>query len=105
MNADFLIILLILSIIAISIAIVYFAKRSRLGSKKQEENKDLIKEAKGETNIGLSVDVRDVTAKKVLGFEPRECPTCGRYIVQPLEIRDSNNGAMVMVCPYCENRI
>jgi DNA-directed RNA polymerase subunit RPC12/RpoP len=100
-----LIILLILFIVVIFIVIVYFAKRSGVRSKKQEEGKDLIKEAEGETKTGLSVDAVSVTLKRGLGFGPIECPSCGRYITEPLETRDSKNDALVMVCPYCGNRI
>jgi DNA-directed RNA polymerase subunit RPC12/RpoP len=70
-----------------------------------EEGKDLIKEAEGETKTGISVDAVSVTVKGGLGLGPRECPSCGRYITEPLVTRDSKNDALVMVCPYCGNRI
>jgi hypothetical protein len=104
-DLGFSVILIILLMTVIVTAVVYFTKHLRSEPKKQEENKDLVKEVEGETKKSLIIGGSNVRVTGGSGFRPKECQSCGRYIIEPLEIYDSKNNVKVKVCPYCEKRI
>ena len=105
MNGDFLIILIFLSMLVIVIAVAYAAKCLRSASKEHGEDKISVKKGEGKAKTGPSARDRNVKVAAGSGFRTRECQSCGRYIIEPLEIYDSENDVKVKVCPYCGKKI
>jgi hypothetical protein len=104
-NGDFLIILILLSILVTLIAVAYAAKRLGSASKEHGENKAPVKKGETKAKTGPSARDRNVKVVEGSGFRPRECQSCGRYIIEPLEIYDSEYDVNVKVCPYCGKKI
>jgi hypothetical protein len=104
-NGDFSIILILLSLLVILVAVAYAAKRLRSVSKEHGEDKASFKKGEGKARTGPSAGDRSFKVVEGSGFRPRECQSCGRYIIEPLEIYDSEYDVNVKVCPYCGKKI